>query len=250
VNSKGEITQMHAHDAGCQSLDRALTRTPVSTVFIVDTDPPMREFMASLIEPEGWAVESLASTDEFLAHPPSASPSCLILDLSVPRLDGLALQEIISDRSETPLVFVTAHRHDRIAARARKAGAIDLLTQPVSRHLMLSAVRSALERSRLALAGMAVIRALRERYGMLSRRERDVLHLVLTGCLNKQIGAELGISEITVKAHRGKMMRKMAATSLAELVYMGTRLGLNAVADPAVRAGRRIGIRNEANLAH
>jgi FixJ family two-component response regulator len=219
---------MQVHNVSGRSNDRVLMRTTAATVFIVAEDPSVHEFMASLVEPQGWAIESFASADEFLARLPTVSPSCLVLDLSDPQLDGLALHEILADRGVTPPIFVAAHQHGRMADRAMKAGAVDLLTKPLCGPSMNSAVRSALDQSRRALAEGVAMSALQQRYESLSRREWEVLRLVVSGRLNKQIGAELGISVVTVKAHRGKMMRKMVATSIAELVNMGTRLGIGA----------------------
>jgi FixJ family two-component response regulator len=218
---------MQTQEARRQSLDSAVMRmTHLPTVFIVDEDSSVRESLEILIRTAGWQVESFASAEEFLARPRILRQGCLILDVSLPQLDGLALQEIMADRSETPLIFVTSHRDVRMTVRAMKAGAVDFLTKPCSSPAILSAVRCALDRSRHALAQEAALRILQARYASLTLREREVLGLVVTGLLNKQIGAELGISEITVKAHRGNMMRKMEADSLAELVNMAAELRL------------------------
>lgn len=229
---------MQAQEAHCQSLETPAMRVRhVPTVFIVDDDLSVRESLQSLVRAAGCEVESYASAEEFLARPRMMRPGCLILDVSLPQLDGLALQELIADRREMPLIFVTGHRDIRMTVRAMKAGAVDFLTKPFNGAAMLSAVRSALDRSRQALAREAARRILEDRYASLSPRERDVLRLVVSGLLNKQIGGELGISEITVKAHRGRVMRKMAADSLAALVTMAARLPLNAT-DTIVQSNR------------
>ena len=241
---------MQTGNAGRQSLDTAQTRGAFPTVFIVHDDPSECESIALPMQTEGWLVESFLSADDFLAHPRAVTPNCLILDISVPQRDGLAFQEIIADRTETPFIFVTTYRDTQLAARAMKAGAVELLTKPVSSAAMLSAVRSALDRSRHALAQVAAEHVLKDRYASLSGREREVLGLVVSGFLNKQIGAELGISEITVKAHRGKVMRKMLAHSLPELVNMVARLGPSAAIDRSARPWRWLAIRNEVAFAH
>ena len=241
---------MQTHNTVSQSLDTSATRMTLPTVFIIDDDLSVCESMALLIHTEGWLAESFPSIEEFLVRPRAMTPSCLILDVSVPQFDGLALQEIIADRTETPLIFVTAQRDTRMTLRAMKAGAVDLLTKPLSGPEVLGAVRSALVRSRHALAQVAAMRVLQHRYASLSRRERHVLGLVVSGLLNKQIGAELGISEITVKAHRGKVMRKMVARSLAELVNMAARLGPSASANLSARQWHWLPIRDEAAAAH
>ena len=220
---------MQAQDTPHQPLESSAIRMAhLPTVFIVDDDPSVRKSVELLMQTAGWQVEPFCSAEEFLARPRAMRPGCLVLDVSLPQLGGLALQEIIADRSEMPVIFVTGHRDIRTTVRAMKAGAVDFLTKPFSGPALLSAVRCALERSRHAVAHEAAIRILKGRCASLSHREREVLGLVVTGLLNKQIGAELGISEITVKAHRGKVMRKMAADSLAELVNMATRLRVNA----------------------
>jgi FixJ family two-component response regulator len=230
--NKWEITLMQVQEARNQSLETSSLRTPhLPTVFIVDEDSLVRESLEELIQTAGYQVESFASAEQFLARPRALRPGCLILDVALPQLDGLALQEIIADRRETPLIFVTAQHDIRVTVRAMKAGAVDFLTKPFNGAALLSAVQSALERSRHALAREAAMRILNDRYASLTPREREVLRLVVTGLLNKQIAAELAISEITVKAHRGKVMRKMAADSLAELVTIAARLPFHASAN-------------------
>ena len=197
------------------------------TVFVVDDDVSVRESLEALIRCEGWQPETFESAQEFLDHPPATVPSCLVLDISLPGLNGLDLQKRIAvDRAEMPIIFITGHRDVPMTVQAMKAGAVEFLTKPFSDDVLLTAIRAALERSRVALSAEAEMRALRDCYASLSQRERQVMALVVSGLLNKQIGGELGISEITVKAHRGKVMQKMKADSLADLVRMAARLRL------------------------
>jgi len=198
--------------------------TPV--VFVVDDDISVRESLESLIRFEGWQPETFASAGAFLDRPRLRVPSCLVLDVSLPDLDGLDLQKRVVDRSDMPIIFITGHGDIPMTVRAMKAGAVEFLTKPFGDEALLSAIRNALERSETSLGDEAELSVLRERYASLSRREREVMALVVSGKLNKQVGGELGISEITVKAHRGQVMRKMKANSLADLVTMAGRLGL------------------------
>ena len=194
-------------------------------VFIVDDDISVRESLELLISSSGWQPETFASAQEFLSRPPALAPSCLILDVNLPDLNGLDLQKrVAADRSDMPIIFITGYGDVPMTVRAMKAGAVEFLTKPFSDDVLLSAIRQAIERSQSALDREADIRALRDRYASLSRREREVMALVVSGLLNKQIGGELGISEITVKAHRGQVMRKMQAGSLADLVNMSAKL--------------------------
>lgn len=199
--------------------------TPV--VFVVDDDISVRESLELLIRHAGWRVETFASAREFLARPGVDGASCLVLDVSLPGLSGLELQQrVASDRADMPIVFITGHGDIPMTVRAMKAGAAEFLTKPFDDEVLLDAIRFAIDRSRAERGGQARLRALRERYASLSRREREVMTLVVSGRLNKQAAAELGISEITVKAHRGRVMRKMHAGSVADLVKMAARLEL------------------------
>jgi FixJ family two-component response regulator len=197
--------------------------TPV--VFVVDDDVSVRESLESLIRCEGWQPETFASAQEFLDFPRVHIPNCLVLDVSLPGLTGLDLQRLVaSERTDTPIIFITAYGDVPMTVQAMKAGAVEFLTKPFNDEVLLTAIRAALERSRVALSLEAEMRVLRDRYALLSQRERQVMALVVSGLLNKQVGGELGISEITVKAHRGKVMQKMKADSLADLVKMAARL--------------------------
>jgi FixJ family two-component response regulator len=195
------------------------------TVFVVDDDVSVRESLESLIRCEGWRPETFASAQEFLDYPRVLVPNCLVLDVSLPGLDGLGLQRLVAgDRKDMPIIFITGHGDVPMTVRAMKAGAVEFLTKPFNDDVLLAAIRAALEHSRVALSLEAEMRVLRDRYASLSQRERQVMALVVSGLLNKQIGGELGISEITVKAHRGKVMQKMKADSLADLVKIAARL--------------------------
>jgi FixJ family two-component response regulator len=201
--------------------------TPI--VFVVDDDISVRESLELLIRFEGWQPETFASAQEFLDRPRALVPSCLVLDISLPDLNGLDVQNRVAiDRTDMPIIFITGHGDIPMTVQAMKSGAVEFLTKPFRDEVLLSAIRQALARSRLVLAHEAEMQALRDRYVLLTPRERQVMGLVVTGLLNKQVGGELGISEITVKAHRGKVMEKMKADSLPDLVKMAARLGLAA----------------------
>jgi len=197
--------------------------TPI--VFVVDDDVSVRESLELLIGCEGWQPETFASAQEFLDYPRVLIPNCLVLDVSLPGLNGLDLQRLVAvERTAMPIIFITGYGDVPMTVQAMKAGAVEFLTKPFNDDVLLTAIRAALERSRVALSREAEMRVLRDRYASLSQRERQVMALVVSGLLNKQVGGELGISEITVKAHRGKVMQKMKAGSLADLVKMATRL--------------------------
>ena len=200
-----------------------LQLTPI--VFVVDDDVSVRESLELLLRCEGWQPETFASAQEFLDYPRVLIPNCLVLDVSLPGLNGLDLQRIVSgERTDMPIIFITGHGDVPMTVKAMKAGAVEFLTKPFNDDVLVTAIRAALERSRVALSLEAEMRVLRDRYASLSQRERQVMALVVSGLLNKQVGGELGISEITVKAHRGKVMQKMKADSLADLVKMAARL--------------------------
>ncbi len=196
-------------------------------VFVVDDDLSVRESLEAFIETCGWRPEVFASAREFLARPRTRVPSCLVLDVGLPDLDGLELQKRVNEqRNDMPIIFITGRGDIPMSVRAMKAGAVEFLTKPLSNDALVDAIRGAIERSRRRLEEESEMRELRSRYGSLSRREQEVMALVVRGLLNKQVGGELLISEITVKAHRGRAMRKMRARSLPELVSMAARLGL------------------------
>ena len=196
------------------------------TVFVVDDDISVRESLELLITSAGWRPEMFVSAQDFLSHPRPTVPCCLVLDVSLPGLNGLELQQRLGERSDMPIIFITGHGDVPMSVRAMKAGAVEFLTKPFKDDVLLDAIRGAIERSRAALRVDAEMQSLRARYESLTPREREVMVLVVSGLLNKQVGGQLGISEITVKAHRGQVMRKMMAGSLPDLVMMATRLAL------------------------
>ncbi|HKC80260.1 MAG TPA: response regulator [Gemmatimonadaceae bacterium] len=198
--------------------------TPV--VFVVDDDVSVRESLEALIGTAGWRAETFASAADFLDNSPVTSPSCLVLDVSLPGLSGLDLQKKLGDRRDMPIIFITGHGDIPMSVQAMKAGAVEFLTKPFSDDILLTSIRRAIESSSKALDRESGLEKLRRAYASLSRRERQVMTSVVAGRLNKQVGSELGISEITVKAHRGQVMRKMNADSLAALVRMAAALDL------------------------
>jgi FixJ family two-component response regulator len=208
----------------------ASTLEAASIVFVVDDDISVRESLELLIKTAGWRPETFASAQAFLGRPRSVVPCCLVLDVTLPGLNGLELQQQLAERTEMPIIFITGYGDVPMTVRAMKAGAIEFLTKPFKDDVLLEAIRGAIERSRAALHQESEMQLLRSRYASLTPREREVMVLVVSGLLNKQVGGELRISEITVKAHRGQVMRKMKADSLAELVTMAARLGLRAAA--------------------
>jgi FixJ family two-component response regulator len=204
-----------------------LVSPTLPVVFVVDDDISVRESLETLIQQEGMRVETFASAQEFLARPVSSVPSCLILDVYLPGLNGLELQKRISgEQPDMPIIFITGHGDIPMTVQAMKAGAVEFLTKPFADHVLLHAVRNAIDRSAAHRARNEELQALKARYARLTPREREVMGLVVMGLLNKQVADELHISEVTVKAHRGCLMRKMQANSFAELVNMAGRLRL------------------------
>ena len=211
-----------------------LHATPI--VFVVDDDISVRTSLELLIDSAGWQSETFPSAQAFLHRPRAVGPSCLLLDVSLPDLDGLELQKrVASDRTDMPIIFISGHGDVPMTVRAMKAGAVEFLTKPLAGDVLVGAIQQAIEQSRRALDRETAMRELRDRHASLSPRERQVMALVVSGLLNKQVGGELGISEITVKAHRGQVMRKMRANSLPDLVVMAARL------EP--RSGARLEVR-------
>lgn len=213
-------TRTPRHELGALPMS---TTTPI--VFIVDDDVSVRESLELLVQTQGWQPETFASAGTFLDRPRALVPSCLVLDVSLPGINGLELQKRVAvERTEIPIIFITGYGDVPKTVQAMKAGAVEFLTKPFNDEVLLDAVRQALERSRLALSHDTEMQELRDRYASLTPRERQVMTLVVSGLLNKQVGGELDISEITVKAHRGQVMQKMKADSLAALVRMAAKL--------------------------
>lgn len=209
-----------------QGIGRSTMPAAKSIVFVVDDDISIRESLELLIHAAGWHPELFASAQAFLDYPPVSVPHCLVLDISLPGLNGLELQKrVLTVRPELPIIFITGHGDVPKTVQAMKAGAVEFLTKPFPDAVLLDAIRAALERSRSFLGHAADTQDLRNRYASLTPREQQVMKLVVDGLLNKQVGGELGISEITVKAHRGKVMQKMQADSLPDLVKMAAKLG-------------------------
>jgi FixJ family two-component response regulator len=217
------------------TLGHEMGSVPMATakpiVFVVDDDPWVRESLETLIRDEGWQAETFSSAQEFLDRPRALTPSCLVLDISLPGLNGLELQKRVAvERTDMPIIFITGHGDIPMSVGAMKAGAVEFLTKPFNDEALLTAIRQALERSLLALTRDAEIQDLRDRYGSLTPREMQVMALVVSGLLNKQVAGELVIAEKTVKAHRGQVMQKMKANSLADLVKMAQKLHVTASA--------------------
>ncbi len=221
---------------------------PEPTIFVVDEEKSARESLKSLISCGGWQTETFATADEFLSKPWSAVPSCLVISVSLPHLDGIDLQKRVAvERPNMSIIFISGHHDVYASVRAMKAGAVDFLIKPFDNDNLLEAIEEGIKRSRAQLCREAEVRQLQDGYARLTHRERQVMALVVSGLLNKEVGAELGISEITVKAHRGQVMQKMKANSFADLVRMATRLRLGRAlsfrksaqssVDPSVRKG-------------
>jgi len=207
-------------------------------VFVVDDDIYVRESLELLIQDEGWQPETFASAQEFLTRPRALVPSCLLLDISLPGLNGLELQKRIAvERTDIPIIFITGYGDVPKTVQAMKAGAVEFLTKPFNDEVLLTAIRQALERSRLALAQKEEMQELQARYASLTPRERDVMGFVVSGLLNKQVAGELGITESTVKAHRGQVMLKMKANSVADLVKMTARLHQSDATNQSMNSG-------------
>jgi FixJ family two-component response regulator len=216
---------MNAARALSHEVEALPMSSAIPIVFIVDDDISVRESLELLIRDENWKPETFASAQEFLDYPRKRVPSCLVLDLSLPGLDGLELQKQLgSEHIGMPIIFITGHGDVPQSVQAMKAGALEFLTKPVNNDALVRAIRNAIQLSSLSLAENAQMQELRDRYASLTTRERQVMALVVSGLLNKQVGGELGISEITVKAHRGQVMQKMKANSLADLVRMVAKL--------------------------
>jgi FixJ family two-component response regulator len=205
-----------------------MQNTPIPTVFVVDDDVSVRESLELLVQSAGWQSQTFSTASDFLASPKQVVPCCMVLDVNLPDLNGLELQErIAAERSEMPIIFLSGHVDIPMTVRAMKRGALEFLTKPFDSDTLLNAVRYAIRRSEVTLRREMEFRTLRADFDALTSREREVMALVATGLLNKQVGLELGISEITVKAHRGNVMRKMRADSFAQLVNMASRLRLS-----------------------
>jgi len=222
--TRGRYNPMSA--AASRSIEVLTMPDAPPIIFVVDDDLSVRESLELLIKSAGWQPELFVSAQEFLSRPRPSVPCCLVLDVTLPGLSGLELQKQLAERTDMPIIFITGHGDVPMSVQAMKAGAAEFLTKPFKDDVLLDAIRGAIDHSRAALRLDSEMRLLRKRYESLTPREREVMGLVVSGLLNKQVGGELGISEITVKAHRGQVMRKMKADSLADLVTMAASLGL------------------------
>jgi len=213
------------------TVDRCTRTLPrpsvVPIVFVVDDDPSVRGSLETLIRLEGWQCETFACPETFLSRPREGAPSCLVLDATLPSLGGLEVQRrVAAARPGMPIIFLSDRGDVETTVQAMKAGAAEFLLKPLGEATLMSALRQAIARSAATLEREAELQALKDRYAELSKREREVMALVVSGRLNKQVGGDLGISEITVKAHRGRVMGKMNARSFVDLVHMAVRLGV------------------------
>ena len=221
-------TAMHVHIGHNDGLGALSMSDIVPTVYIVDDDISVRESLEELVRHEGWQPEIFASAESFLSHPRTSAPSCLVLDVNLPDLSGLDLQKRVAfDQIDIPIIFITGYGDIPMSVQAMKGGAVEFLTKPFHDEVLLTAISQAIERSRTVLHDELETRTLRDCYASLSRREQEVMALVVRGLMNKQIGGELGTSEITVKTHRGQVMHKMHADSLAELIRKSELLALS-----------------------
>jgi len=222
--TRGRYSLMSA--AASRSIEVLTMPDAPPIIFVVDDDLSVRESLELLIKSAGWQPELFVSAQAFLSRSRPSVPCCLVLDVTLPGLSGLELQKQLTERTDMPIIFITGHGDVPMSVQAMKAGAVEFLTKPFKDDVLLDAIRGAIDHSRAALRLDSEMRLLRKCYESLTPREREVMALVVSGLLNKQVGGELGISEITVKAHRGQVMRKMKADSLADLVTMAARLGL------------------------
>jgi FixJ family two-component response regulator len=223
----------------CDRSESSKTSKGIPTVFIVDPDKAARETLSALNTGQGWRTQTFESAEEFLSSPVELAPGCMILDVWLPGLGGLELQKRAGAKcSHIPTVFLSAKEDIPTTVKAMKAGAIEFLLKPCRQERLLNAIREALERSRLVITREKQKRAIQKCYASLSFRERQVMALVSSGLTNKEVGCKLGISEITVKAHRGQAMRKMRASSLADLVKMAGKLGLAKAREATVLLSR------------